>query len=247
PERRGDPPLPRLRLGARVPGLVDHAAHSHEGTMIDVALINRLLRAPQEVAEDCKEDRELLPIARNALIAIAAGAAIVGAVVGSWHGGPQIAFAAVKMPLVMLGTLILCAPAFYAVAAVFGRAWRFRAVVSLALVAGARFSLVLLAAAPALWLTINLGAPYHAIKLVASLAYALAGLAALTLLLRGLGEGPGKILTIGLFIGIFLMVGGQTAWILRPYLGTPGQAEIAFLTRDREGGVAVQLLHSVRE
>jgi len=215
--------------------------------MIDIALVNRLLRAPEEVAQDCKDDREVAKVAKNAMIAIAVGAAAFGAVVGSWHGGPQIGFAALKMPIVMLGTLILCAPAFYAVAAVFGRPWRFRAVVSLALVAGARFALVLLAAAPALWLTINLGAPYHAIKLVAALAYALAGLAALTLLLRGLGDGPGKSLTIVLFVGIFLMVGGQTAWILRPYLGTPGQAEIALFTREREGGLAVQLLHSVRE
>ena len=215
--------------------------------MIDVALLNRLLRAPAEVALDCRNDRDVVPIARNALVAIAAGAALFGAIVGSWHGGPQIAFAALKMPLVMLGTLILCAPAFYGVAAVFGRPWRFRAVVSLALVAGARFSLVLLAAAPALWLTINLGAPYHAIKLVAALAYALAGLAALALLVRGLGDGPGKKLTITVFMGIFLMVGGQTAWILRPYLGTPGHPEIALFTREREGGLAVQLLKSVRE
>jgi hypothetical protein len=215
--------------------------------MIDVALVNRLLRAPQEVAEDCKEDRDVANVARNALLAIAIGAAVFGAVVGSWRGGPQIAFAALKMPIVMLGTLILCAPAFYAVAAVFGRPWRFRAVVSLALVAGARFALVLLAAAPALWLTINLGAPYHAIKLVASLAYALAGLAALTLLLRGLGDGPGKALTVTLFVGVFLMVGGQSAWIMRPYLGTPGQKDIALFTREKEGGVAVQLLRSVRE
>jgi hypothetical protein len=215
--------------------------------MIDIALVNRLLRAPEEVAQDCKDDRDVAKVAKNAMLAIAICAAVFGAVVGSWHGGPQIGFAALKMPIVMLGTLILCAPAFYAVAAVFGRPWRFRAVVSLALVAGARFALVLLAAAPALWLTINLGAPYHAIKLVAALAYALAGLAALTLLLRGLGDGSGKALTITLFVGIFLMVGGQSAWILRPYLGTPGEKDIALFTREKEGGLAVQLLHSVRE
>ncbi len=215
--------------------------------MIDIALLNRILRNPETVARECRDDVDVAPIAKNALIAIAAGAALFGGVVGAWHGGPQIAFAALKMPLVMLGTLVLCAPAFYGIAAAFGRAWSFRTVASLALVAGARFSLVLLAAAPALWLTIDLGAPYHLIKLVASLAYGLAGLAALGLLVRGLGDGPGKHTTIALFIGIFLMVGGQTAWILRPYLGTPGQAEIALFTNEREGGVAVQLLKSVRE
>ena len=43
------------------------------------------------------------------------------------------------------------------------------------------------------------------------------------------------------------MVGGQTAWILRPYLGTPGQATTPLFTHEREGGVAVQLLKSARE
>jgi hypothetical protein len=215
--------------------------------MIDIGLLNRILRNPDDVAKECRDDLDLAPIARNALLAVAAGAAVFGAVVGSWHGGPQIAFAAMKMPLVMLGTLVLCAPAFYGVAAALGRAWTFRTVASLALVAAARFSLVLLAAAPALWLTIDLGAPYHAIKLVAAFAYGLAGLAALSLLVRGLGKGQGKHTTIALFIGIFMMVGGQTAWILRPYLGTPGQADIPLFTREHEGGLAVQLLKSVRE
>jgi hypothetical protein len=215
--------------------------------MIDHVLLSRILRSPADVAEDCREDRDVAAIARNALLTIAVGAAVFGGVVGSWHGGPQVAFAALKVPLVMLGTLVLCAPAFYGVVAVFGRAWRFRAVVSLALVAGARFALVLLASAPALWLTINLGAPYHAIKLAAALAYALAGLAALALLVRGLGDGPGKKITLALFVSVFLLVGGQTAWILRPYLGTPGQRTIALFTREREGGLAVQLVKSVRE
>src|SRR5262249_24045271 len=131
--------------------------------------------------------------------------------------------------------------------AVFGRPWSVRAVISLALAAGARFSMVLVAVAPALWLTIDLGAPYHVIKLIAAVAYALAGLAALGLLVRGLGEGEGKKTTIALFVGVFLLVGAQSAWILRPYLGTPGQADIAFFTREREGGLVVQLWKAAAE
>src|SRR5208282_2676357 len=110
-----------------------------------------------------------------------------------------------------------------AVTAIFHRPWSVRSVLSLMLVAGARFALVLLAATPALWLAINLGASYDLSKLAAALAYALAGLAALMLLIRGLGDGPGKLPTVALFIGIFLLVGAQTSWMLRPYLGTPGE------------------------
>jgi hypothetical protein len=105
---------------------------------------------------------------------------------------------------------------------------------------------VLLAATPVVWLAISLGASYDAVKLIAVLAYALAGLAALGLLLRGLGEGKGRWATVVTFVGVFLVVGGQSAWILRPYIGTPGHDEITFFTREREGGVAWQILQSAR-
>lgn len=215
--------------------------------MVDVTFLNRILRAPADVAEQCRSDRDVAAIARTALITLALAATAFGAAVGSWRGGKQIAFAAMKMPIGILGTLALAAPAFYVLAAVFGRPWPLRPVLSLVLSAGARFSLVLLAMTPPLWLLIDFGAPYHAIKLVATLAYGLAGLAGLEVLVRGLGDGPGKRTTIALFVGVFLMIGGQNAWVLRPYLGTPGERDIALFTHEREGGLVVQLMKSASD
>jgi hypothetical protein len=212
--------------------------------MLDVAFLNRILRAPGVVAAQCRDDRDVAALARTALVTLALSATAFGAAVGSWRGGKQIAFAALKMPIGILGTLALAVPAFYALAAVFGRPWPLRPVLALVLAAGARFSLVLLALTPPLWLTIDFGAPYHAIRLVATLAYGLAGLAGLEVLVRGLGEGPGKHMTIGLFVGVFLLIGAQNAWVLRPYLGTPGATDVTLFTREREGGLAVQLLRS---
>ena len=213
--------------------------------MTSIAMMNRLLRSPSEVAKDCREDRDLASIAASALVAIVVGALLFGAAVGSWRGDTQIAFAAMKLPVVTVGTLVLCVPAFYAIAAVFGRPWSVRAAVSIMLVAGARFSLVLLAATPVVWLSVSLGASYDAVKLLAALAYALAGLAALGLIVRGLGPGPGRLTTVVTFIGVFLLVGGQSAWILRPYIGTPGHDEVTLFTREHEGGLAYQLYVSV--
>jgi hypothetical protein len=150
------------------------------------------------------------------------------------------------MPIGIFGTLALAAPAFYVLTAIFGRPWPLRPVLSLVLSAGARFALVLLAMTPPLWLTIDFGAPYDAIKLVATVAYGLAGLAGLEVLVRGLGDGPGKRMTIALFVAVFLLIGAQNAWVLRPYLGTPGAEDVALFTREREGGLVVQLLKSVR-
>lgn len=215
--------------------------------MVDVAFLNRILRAPADVAAQCRNDRDVAAIARTALITLALAATAFGAAVGSWRGGRQIAFAALKLPIGVLGTLAIATPAFYVLAAIFGRPWSLRPVLSLVLAAGARFALVLLAMTPPLWLTIDFGAPYDAIKLVATVAYGLAGLAGLEVLVRGLGDGPGKRPTILLFVGVFMLIGAQTAWVLRPYLGSPGDPDVALFTREREGGLVVQLLKSARD
>jgi hypothetical protein len=215
--------------------------------VIDLSLLERILRRPAGVAEECRDDRDVARIARTALATLAVAATAFGAAAGSWHGGKQIAFAALKMPIGLIGTLALAAPAFYALAAVFGRPWPLRSVFSLVLAAGARFSLVLLAMTPPLWLTIDLGAPYHAVKLVATVAYAIAGFAGLEVLVRGLGEGAGRRATIGLFMGVFLLVGAQNAWVLRQWLGEPDGSAVTLFTTKREGGLVVQLARSVRE
>jgi hypothetical protein len=205
-------------------------------------LLDRLLRSPREIAEDCREERGTAAIARTALFVIGLGAAVFGAIVGSWHGGWQVAFAALKLPMVSIATLALCAPAFFALAQVFGRPWTLRAVVSFMLAAGARLSLVLLAAAPLLWLVISLGASYDLVKLLAALAYSLAGLAAVTLLIQGLGSERGRGPIVVALVGVFLLAGGQTAWVLRPYIGLPERERATVLfTREREGGLVYQL------
>jgi hypothetical protein len=215
---------------------------------VSAAILDRLLRAPKEIAEDCRAERGSAEVARASLIAIAVGAALFGVVVGSWRGGWQVAFAALKLPLVSMGTLAVCAPAFYVLAQVFGRPWPLRAVVSVMLAAGARLSLVLLAASPVLWLVINLGASYPLVKLLAALAYGLAGTAALALLVRGIGAERGRAAIVSIFSCVFLLTGGQVAWVLRPYIGLPDKTQaVELFTREREGGLVYQLFVAAGE
>jgi hypothetical protein len=181
----------------------------------------------------------------TALAAIVLGGAAFGGVIGSFRGGVQIAYAAVKVPLALIATLCVCAPAFHALAAGFGRTWPLRSVISLVVAAAGRSSLVLLAFTPALWLVLDCGLGYHSAALAASLAYAVAGLAALGVLLRGLGAGPSRAITALAFAGVFFAVGGQTAWILRPYLVRPRTPDVPFL-RHREGGFSGALITSGR-
>jgi hypothetical protein len=212
---------------------------------VSAHVLARLLRSPGDVARACRDDdEEVQKIASFSLASTVLGAAAFGGVVGSFRGGHQILYGAAKVPLAVLATLCLAAPAFHAIAAVLGRPWPMRSIISLALAAAGRSSLVLLAFAPALWLVYDFGMGYHTAALCASGAYAIAGLAALSILVRGLGEGPGRITTALAFMAVFFMVGGQTAWILRPYLVRPRTENIPFL-RAREGSFVESMLTSL--
>ena len=188
---------------------------------MSAAILNRLLRAPGEIAADCREDRGLREIAVTSLLAVALGAAAFGGVIGSFRGGIQILYAAVKLPAALLLTLALCAPAFHALAAALGRAFPMRSILALALASAGRAALVLLALSPLVWIVLDRGIDYHAAALVCAVAYAIAGAAALGVILRGLGEGSGRLVTALAFAAVFFAVTGQTGWIFRPYLVRP--------------------------
>ncbi|MFK7992368.1 MAG: hypothetical protein AB8I08_40480 [Sandaracinaceae bacterium] len=207
--------------------------------------ISLLLRNPGEVARRCIEEDRLTPLVIASLAAVTVGAAVFGGVVGSFRGGVQIGYGAIKMPLALLGALVLSVPAFHAVAASLGRAWPLRAVVALTLSAAGRAALVLLATAPMLWLALDLGLGYHAAALASVLAYGVAGLSALGVLLRGLGTGKHRIATALAFAFVFLAAGSQTSWVLRPYLVRPQSEEVPFV-RGFEGGVADAIARSAR-
>lgn len=208
-------------------------------------VLARLLRSPGEIAKACRDDdTDVTAIASFSLGATILGAAAFGGVVGSFRGGHQIVYGAAKVPIAILATLCLAAPAFHAIAAVLGRPWPMRSIIALALAAAGRSSLVLLAFAPALWLVYDFGMGYHSAAVCASVAYAIAGIAALSVLVRGLGDGPGRFTTALAFMAVFFMVGGQTAWILRPYLVRPRTTSIPFL-RDREGSFIESVVTSL--
>ncbi|RLB56652.1 MAG: hypothetical protein DRJ42_02800 [Deltaproteobacteria bacterium] len=202
-----------------------------------MTLVGRLLRAPGAVARQCLEGEGQRELVTTSLVAIAFGAGIFGAVVGSFRGDLQVLYASLKLPLALLATLVVCVPGFHVLALALDQPRTLRATISLALAAAGRGALVLLALSPLLWLAIDAGASYHGSVLLASACYGVAGLAALSVLLRGLGTGGRRLMSAAASIVLFLAVSGQTGWILRPYLGRPAQQEIPFL-RAREGGFA---------
>ncbi len=202
-----------------------------------LTVANDLLRSPAEIARRCREDEGLRPLVLGSVVAIAVGGALFGAVLGAPRGALQALSAGLKLPLAMLATLVVCAPAFHVFNAGLARPVPFRSIVTLTLAAAGRAALVLLACAPGLWLAMDMALGYHASVLAASACYLLAGAAALGIVLRGLTPGPRGLVAALAFATVLLPVGGQTAWMLRPFFGRPAQAEVPLL-RARESSFA---------
>lgn len=204
---------------------------------------SEVLRSPAGVIERCGESSQQRWIARQALLCIVVGGACFGAAAGSFRGWEQALAAALKLPAVTLVTLAVAGPALFSLARCFDRRWSFGATVALMLAAGARTSLVLLAVAPALGLVVDSGVSYGAVRIVALAGYALGGLSGLSLLIRALGDSPGRVGALLSFSLVFGAVGLQSAWLFRPYLGDPRDERVPLFAHGRiEGGVAGSLL-----
>ena len=206
-------------------------------------VLTALLREPGDVAERCERSEGLRRLAVTSLACLVVGAAVFGGVVGSFRGGMQIGYSAIKLPLALLTTLVVAVPAFFALTIGFGGRATFRGVAALSLAASARGALVLIGCAPVLWLAVDRGLGYHASVLLATVMYLTSGLAALGIVLRGLDGSFRAVVTSAACALVFFGVLGQTAWMLRPFFGRPSQAAIPFV-RPPEGTLADALVTS---
>jgi hypothetical protein len=227
-----------------------NAATASNGSL---GTIDHLLRDRGAIYARIAGDEDLSGLARAMIITIVAGAAVFGGAVGAHRGGLQIAYAAIKFPLVLLLTAAVCAPTLTAINSALGRASSALRDIALVVSSLALVALVLAAAAPVMILGTPLGLTgdggdpllgYHDMALVMAGACAAAGAAGLAMFWRGLGrvDRQGRLPAAAMVLAVFTLVGSQMAWTLRPYLVRPRSPDIVFV-RSFEGG----LLDSVRQ
>ena len=177
---------------------------------------------------------------RTMVATIAVAMAIVGAALGSYRGGEQILYAAIKLTLVLLGTAALSAPALTAIGVALGRRARFGADLALVMSSLAFGALLLCACTPLIMLGRAVDLPYHQMILLVVGCFTVAGLASLKLVVQGLVRVEDRVRgwlasVVGLCI-VFSLVGGQLAWALRPYLVRPRATHVPFV-REVEGSL----------
>ena len=178
----------------------------------------------------------------NAMLTLVALSALYGAATGAYASPAQALAAAIKLPVLFLGTLAICFPGFYVIQV-------------LALVLGAlSLSAILLAAVVPIPLFFLLtGANYYFLTLLHVMIVLGAGLLGMAALHEGLafacekrGVYPKKAMTImKVWAVLFAFVGIQMAWNLQPFVGDRGQPFALF--RHNEGNFYTAVVYSLRK
>jgi hypothetical protein len=212
-----------------------------------LAIVDQLLRDRPGVLARIETGRGLAPVTRVLIATIAIGAALFGVAIGSYRGGVQIAYAAIKIPIALLVTAVVCAPTLSAVSLALGRPVSLVRDLALLVTSLATGALVLLAEAPLVLAARATDLGYHRTILAASLCAAVAALASVQTLRLGVqargGRGVGTVLAVVALV--FGLVGAQVSWTLRPFLVRPQTVDVPFV-REVDGSLYDSLRTTLR-
>ncbi|UCG45731.1 MAG: hypothetical protein JSV58_02855 [Candidatus Bathyarchaeota archaeon] len=189
------------------------------------SVINKFIKHRDDFITNLIKQRNLKDYFINSNLAIITFSAVYGATMGIYPGGIQVLYSALKIPMLLLIALYVTAPSYYVMSSLFGGRHSFSQMVILLLSSLTVMSTVLLALVPInlffILTTANSTYSSYAFLVILNvIIFALAGLFALVYLLRGfLSMYPGISWTAAFFVGsiIFMFVGTQLAWVLRPY------------------------------
>ena len=169
--------------------------------------MNELLKRPEETLRSSRA---------VALLAGAIGCYVLyGAAAGFFQGGATIALAVLKVPLIIVATLVLCVPSFYVFTALAGIDYTPRAFATAMAGFGGVAGLILLALMPVVWLfsvsTLSIGFVVflHVIAWLAALVFAR------QFLMRSAQRAAGAI---GLWLVLVFLVSLQMTTYVRPVL-----------------------------
>lgn len=170
-------------------------------------------------------------------------ATLYGLVLGAQIGGWQVLSSPVKLPLVLLGTAVICMAALYVLLALAGERFSWPQVVALSLCSVTASALAMAAFLPvtAFWTLCFQGGDRNPIILVHSAAFTLSGFIGTQYglgLARSLFPAPRPRQAMLIWIWLFGLVAQQMAWIFRPHF----HPTTRFMSPLDSGGTALQRL-----
>lgn len=191
--------------------------------------LDGVLREPDKLYELLAEDPTVWWLCVRFLLAALALLGFYGAVMGSQGGMTQAASSLVKLPLLFLATLFIAGPSLYVFNLVLGSKLRPLPMLALVLFAIAMTAVMAASLAPVAWFFMASGSGYQFMVFLHVCILGLSGTAGLVAMHRGLSvlcEKAGGSATQSVFrawVLLYAVVGSQMAWLMRPFVGNPGQ------------------------
>ncbi|MBI2921890.1 MAG: hypothetical protein HYY18_12460 [Planctomycetes bacterium] len=244
--------VPRFRRSAMsdvtpVPAPAEPAFDSAvltNGLFSRLAVVGALLKSRGAISRDIAEERHIGDYVCSFFLSSFLFAAAYGAVLGMFQPGLQTLYAAVKLPIIVLGTALICTPTFYVFNSILGSTLSFRQSVALIFLLTAAATTILAAFAPIAWFfTVSTGGlgfltVLHIAVFVVALAYGERLLRSTrTLLSAARNQAPavnGGFLTVWVLVVLF--VGLQMAYSFRPLISegpfTTGERGLCFEALD---------------
>ena len=223
----------------RPPELPDDLAVQRQRFSVDVRVddsqldnktyASLLLYHREAVFDRIFRGEDLHTLIRYYLLRAVLFSAIVGAVLGSFSFNLQILAGAVKAPVLLIGSLVICLPALFTFNVLLGSRLSFMQTLAVVAVSTFLLSTVLVSLAPIMLFFIICTTSKQFVILLSVIMFSTAGLFGVLLLWNAMGYltvRSGRRYDSGIVKAwaiIYAFVGTQLAWILRPFIGEPEQ------------------------
>lgn len=210
-----------------------------------------LLQSREALFETIATAKNLDGLIRFFLLRTVILSAAYGLCIGWYAWNFQILASAIKLPLLLLGTMGICIPALYAFNMFLGSKLNLKQTIALMLVANYVMAFFLAALSPILlFFVISTSQDKHFISLLNLVCCGLSGLFFLSIVLKGM-----RYLTlragqtynpqiVKIWTCIYMLVGTQLSWLLRPFLGDPGEF-VLFRALTIEGNFYIALFKDI--
>ena len=213
---------------------------------IDLAhAVDALLRA-----EGRFEPGRIQASAREMIGILVSCSALYGICLGSfgWRW-EQAVYSGAKLPLLLLGTAVICIPNFYVINAILGLSQDFRRALQGILAGLATVAVCLLALAPLCMLFYVSGCDYRQAVLFNGVLFAIATWCGQITLQRHyrplVRENPQHRIARRVWVVLFVFVAIQMAWTLRPFVGWPEREPMFFREHGHLRNAYVVLAESI--
>lgn len=209
-----------------------------------------LLREKGYIFEKIYSQQELDPMIKYFSLYSLILSAIYGFFLGLFAGGWQIPVSLIKIPLLVFGTLLICLPALYILNTLVGTKLSVKQTLAMLLASTFLMTVVLGSLSPVILFFILLTSTKKFISVLNVFIFAISGIFALKSFWNGMryltirSDYYPKIPVIKGWSLLYIAVGTQLAWILRPFIGDKAKFS---LFREIEGNFYMAVFNMIAD